>query len=718
MKKGLFVVFFLIGFFALTAQPQNDVNAYIGKALEPMHKSGIGNCIERKIFPIKEGAKFVRFQNGNVYWHPKHGFKAVYGPIMGKWGEIKWETGDFGFATTDCAPTPTKTGAFCHFERGSIYWSPNTGAHLIYGDIKNKWASMGWENSPLGFPTTDELASDKSEWAKMTKFENGTIYWKQGNITEVIMNGTRFNTIPTAATKIKQNYQFTQRLYDNQVQTTIFRRKDAGATYGNPKINETKTRSGQESNSGDKICRTEYHTVSAENMNQDVLDVNAINNLRLGGVYSVEELGKGNFTPIEMNRAPFYLTKDQQVEEELIQQPNNLNLEKGLKALLSKPFSSTPSINQYLESKTTNSELSLKINAGVSYSGYGIDAKTTFNYNKGSVRNKYLVNYTHAIFQVKAAPVGKFFNDDAQNQNNNLVYIDKITYGVRLLVFFESDMDSTEVRASFNGGGFGVKADASLETKKKSQNTEFKILLYGDKTPLQLTAIGFDNLDKEVNRLLNAVAVGNKTNPHELGKPISYSLRFLNGDIAATSLKAENIPTQFCRPNEDVPMNLQVSAQATHGGYGVYGWMDAELLNADGMSIGVQTILEVSDRAKIGSGESATAFKTINFNNISKADRDGGKLRIWGWINSDGGHFMHGLSLRQMSYTTGPKGHGSNQYFMDIPLRDFMSCMDINNKDSNGNIKSECKKLMHFRETEHSTATDFKVFIAPKFQSN
>ena len=717
MKKGLFVVFFLIGFFALTAQPQNDVNAYIGKALEPMHKSGIGNCLERKIFPIKDGAKFVRFQNGNVYWHPKHGFKAVYGPIMGKWGEIKWETGDFGFATTDCAPTPTKTGAFCHFERGSIYWSPNTGAHLIYGDIKNKWASMGWENSPLGFPTTDELASDKSEWARMTKFENGTIYWKQGNVTEVVMN-TRFNTIPIAATPIKQNYQFTQRLYDNQVQTAIVRRKDAGATYGRPNINETKTRSGQETNSGDKICRTEYRTIMAESMSQDVLNVDAIRNLRLGGIYSIEELGKGNFTPIEMNRAPFFLTKKGQIENEMIQQPNNENLRQGLEKLLSKPFSAPPSMGQYLEKRTTNSELSLKIAAGVSYSGYGIDAKANFGYDKSSKKSKYIINYTHAIFQVNAVPVNKFFADDAQNQNNNLVYIDNITYGVRLLVFFESDLTEEEVNASFSASGHGAKVNALANTKMKSENTLFKIYLYGDGTPLQLAATGFDNLDKEINRLLNAVAVGNKTNPLQLGQPISYSLRFLNGDIAATSLKAENIPTQFCRPNEDVPMNLQVSAQATHGGYGVYGWMDAELLNADGMSIGVQTILEVSDRAKIGSSESATAFKTINFNNISKADRDGGKLRIWGWINSDGGHFMHCLSLRQMSYTTGPKGHGSNQYFMDIPLREFMSCMDINNKDSNGNIKSECKKLMHFRETEHSTATDFKVFIAPKFQSN
>lgn len=717
MKKGLFVVFFLIGFFALTAQPQNDVNAYTGKALEPMHKSGIGNCLERKIFPIKDGAKFVRFQNGNVYWHPKHGFKAVYGPIMGKWGEIKWETGDFGFATTDCAPTPTKTGAFCHFERGSIYWSPNTGAHLIYGDIKNKWASMGWENSPLGFPTTDELASDKSEWARMTKFENGTIYWKQGNVMEVVMN-TRFNTIPIAATPIKQNYQFTQRLYDNQVQTAIVRRKDAGATYGRPNINETKTRSGQETNSGDKICRTEYRTIMAESMSQDVLNVDAIRNLHLGGIYSIEELGKGNFTPIEMNRAPFFLTKKGQIENEMIQQPNNENLRQGLEKLLSKPFSAPPSMGQYLEKRTTNSELALKIAAGVSYSGYGIDAKANFGYDKSSKKSKYIINYTHAIFQVNAVPVNKFFADDAQNQNNNLVYIDNITYGVRLLVFFESDLTEEEVNASFSASGHGAKVNASANTKMKSENTLFKIYLYGDGTPLQLAATGFDNLDKEINRLLNAVAVGNKTNPLQLGQPISYSLRFLNGDIAATSLKAENIPTQFCRPNEDVPMNLQVSAQATHGGYGVYGWMDAELLNADGMSIGVQTILEVSDRAKIGSSESATAFKTINFNNISKADRDGGKLRIWGWINSDGGHFMHGLSLRQMSYTTGPKGHGSNQYFMDIPLRDFMSCMDINNKDSNGNIKSECKKLMHFRETEHSTSTDFKVFIAPKFQSN
>ncbi|HZB49770.1 MAG TPA: hypothetical protein VE547_11820, partial [Mycobacteriales bacterium] len=36
----------------------------------------------------------------------------------------------------------------------SIYWSPDTGAHPVHGDIRARWAQLGWEESYLGFPVT------------------------------------------------------------------------------------------------------------------------------------------------------------------------------------------------------------------------------------------------------------------------------------------------------------------------------------------------------------------------------------------------------------------------------------------------------------------------------------------------------------------------------------------------------------------------------------
>jgi len=81
-----------------------------------------------------------------------------------------------GAPTSDEFKTPNKNGAGQHFEGGSIYWSPSTGAHEVHGAIKDKWASLGWENSFLGFPKTNETQTPDG-FGRFNFFEGGAIYY-------------------------------------------------------------------------------------------------------------------------------------------------------------------------------------------------------------------------------------------------------------------------------------------------------------------------------------------------------------------------------------------------------------------------------------------------------------------------------------------------------------------------------------------------------------
>jgi uncharacterized protein with LGFP repeats len=105
--------------------------------------------------PNKPG-RYNHFKNGSIYWSPTTGAQEVHGSIRAKWAAMGWENSLLGFPTTDEIRTPTKAGAFNHFQGGSISWSPGTGAHEVHGDIRGLWSRMGWENSQLGFPTSDE----------------------------------------------------------------------------------------------------------------------------------------------------------------------------------------------------------------------------------------------------------------------------------------------------------------------------------------------------------------------------------------------------------------------------------------------------------------------------------------------------------------------------------------------------------------------------------
>jgi hypothetical protein len=68
-------------------------------------------------------------------------------------------------------------GRFNHFEGGSTYWTEETGAREIHGAIRERWKSLGWETSYLGYPTSDEV--EFAEGGRANEFENGGIYWWQ-----------------------------------------------------------------------------------------------------------------------------------------------------------------------------------------------------------------------------------------------------------------------------------------------------------------------------------------------------------------------------------------------------------------------------------------------------------------------------------------------------------------------------------------------------------
>ena len=111
----------------------------------------------------------------DTYWSPWVGSHSVGGAILGEYRVVGGPEGRLGYPVTDELPTPRAGGRFNHFEHGSIYWAPGLGAHEMFGAIRGKWASLGWENSMLGFPVTDEFPVGHGGVAQ--NFTGGSIYW-------------------------------------------------------------------------------------------------------------------------------------------------------------------------------------------------------------------------------------------------------------------------------------------------------------------------------------------------------------------------------------------------------------------------------------------------------------------------------------------------------------------------------------------------------------
>ena len=97
-----------------------------------------------------------------------------------KYTQLGGPPGFLGTPTAPEAPCPDGAGRYRHFERGSIYWHPLTGAHEVHGRIRAKWAKLGWERSVLGYPKTDEADSGGGAQGRFNLFQGGAITWKQG----------------------------------------------------------------------------------------------------------------------------------------------------------------------------------------------------------------------------------------------------------------------------------------------------------------------------------------------------------------------------------------------------------------------------------------------------------------------------------------------------------------------------------------------------------
>lgn len=122
------------------------------------------------------GGRFREFAGGVVYWGPDTGAFEVHGAILGLWTELGRENGFLGYPLTDETTTPDGVGRFSHFQGGSIYWTPATGAHEVHGAIRDLWAGMGWETSFLGYPVTNELPTADGV-GRFSDFQGGQIAW-------------------------------------------------------------------------------------------------------------------------------------------------------------------------------------------------------------------------------------------------------------------------------------------------------------------------------------------------------------------------------------------------------------------------------------------------------------------------------------------------------------------------------------------------------------
>ncbi|MFF2083356.1 glycoside hydrolase domain-containing protein [Nocardia sp. NPDC058176] len=134
--------------------------------------------------------RFAEFEHGYVYWHPSTAAHAIPTAIMTKFAELGWETGPLGYPTAEHTELPdprgTAPGLAQAFQGGTVYRRAEQPAHWIHGAIGTRWAASGFENGQLGWPASDEITHDDGVYQE---FEFGRIYWVPDQIVALRNSG-------------------------------------------------------------------------------------------------------------------------------------------------------------------------------------------------------------------------------------------------------------------------------------------------------------------------------------------------------------------------------------------------------------------------------------------------------------------------------------------------------------------------------------------------
>jgi LGFP repeat len=129
----------------------------------------------------------ARYEAADIYYSAETGAHEVHGDIRAKYNAFGAANGVLGLPTTDETKPPDNIGRFNHFQGGSIYWKPNTGPMVVRGAIRDMWAMQGWETSAFAYPIADYLTKTGNPLEYWGGFENGAIYSKDNTPEEALV---------------------------------------------------------------------------------------------------------------------------------------------------------------------------------------------------------------------------------------------------------------------------------------------------------------------------------------------------------------------------------------------------------------------------------------------------------------------------------------------------------------------------------------------------
>ena len=140
--------------------------------------ASVGLPITDTFCGLRGGGCGQHFERGSIYWSPEAGRALRIDQYVDSvWAEQGWEHGPLGFPVSEESCTLRDDGCIQHFAGGSIYTDPSRWMvrSVVAGAVADRWAAQGWENGPLGYPSSSAFCGLRDGGCGQ-HFQGGSIY--------------------------------------------------------------------------------------------------------------------------------------------------------------------------------------------------------------------------------------------------------------------------------------------------------------------------------------------------------------------------------------------------------------------------------------------------------------------------------------------------------------------------------------------------------------
>ena len=128
-----------------------------------------------------QGGARQDYSGGTIFFSENSGAHVMYGAILDKFNALGGPDGSgLGFPTNDESDAGDGVGRVNDFNQpggASIFWNPATGAWVISGKVLEAWRGSGGAKGPFGYPTGDVTEVNGVSSARFAGPEGTEIRW-------------------------------------------------------------------------------------------------------------------------------------------------------------------------------------------------------------------------------------------------------------------------------------------------------------------------------------------------------------------------------------------------------------------------------------------------------------------------------------------------------------------------------------------------------------